>query len=252
MLFVEKAPLFALAGASSMVTPLAQKWGGSMASTNDLSIGFRVQNVMKSFGVYIGKMFWPGKMMSLHLLAQDKNGLPYVEPEFFLLGLAVVVVLSTVAVAAFFLGRRYLTFGWLWYAGLLIPVIGFVQVGEQRWADRYTYVPYVGLFVAIVWTIGELLDRFPRWRPTLLFATAGGAVLVLTTWISWTNYQIQSWSDVETHLVHALEVEPDNWNMLNNHGVYLWKEGQKRQEKRDELLREGKTQRSAGIRQGNA
>ncbi len=241
-LVVEKAPLFALAVVSSMVTPIAQSHGGSMASTSDLSIFFRIQNVMKSFGVYVGKMFWPGKMMSLHLLAQDKQGLPYVEPEFFLIGVAVVVGMTAVAVAAFFLGRRYITFGWFWYVGILVPVIGFVQVGEQRWADRYTYVPYVGLFVAIVWTIGELIDSFPRWRPLLLFATAGGAVLVLTSWTSWTNYQIQSWRDVETHLLHALDVEPDNWNMLNNHGVYLWKEAQKREAKRNELLTEGKTQ----------
>ena len=242
MLVVEKAPLFALAAISSVVTPIAQSHGGSMASANDLSPVFRLQNSIKSFSVYIGKMFWPGKMMSLHLIAQDKNQQPYVEPEFFLLGVAVVVVLTAVAIAAFFLGRRYITFGWLWYVGLLVPVIGFVQVGEQRWADRYTYVPYVGLFVAIVWTIGELIDRFPRWRPTLHFATAGGAVILLASWTSWTNYQIQTWSDVETHLVHALDVEPDNWNMLNNHGVYLWKEAQKREAKRDELLREGKTQ----------
>jgi tetratricopeptide (TPR) repeat protein len=421
MLVIEKAPLFALAVVSSMVTPIAQSHGGSMASTSDLPIGFRLQNVMKSFGVYVGKMFWPGKMMSLHLLAQDERGQPYVEPKFFLIGVVVVAVLTTLAAAAVlkdlkwnrlgliagwfcyllvvvsliplaqssgtalkpetvaascvilavlgcvaiiavlqkwrwlaltagwvwyvlglipvfvcfeiwrafiegptsvpswptlvpgvltvlisiamvvsflknwqwpllnvvwfcFLGAMvplmcflhgwpslamaqivmytvlispaiaaiaavffrkwkcsYLAVGWFWYVGILVPVIGFVQVGEQRWADRYTYVPYVGLFVAIVWTIGELVDRFPQWRPPLLFATAGGAVLLLTSWTSWTNYQIQSWHDVETHLVHALDVEPDNWNMLNNHGVFLWKEGDRWEAKRSRLLSEGKT-----------
>jgi tetratricopeptide (TPR) repeat protein len=242
MLVVEKAPLFALGAISAVVTPIAQSHGGSMASANDLKVIFRVQNAIKSFSVYIGKMFWPGKMMSLHLIAQDEHGMPYVEPELFWLGLAIVLTLTAIAIAAFFLGRRYITFGWLWYFGLLVPVIGFVQVGEQRWADRYTYVSYVGLFVAIVWTIGDLLDRFPRWRPLLLTATAGGAVLVLSSWTSWTNFQIQTWRDVETHLVHALEVEPDNWNMLNNHGVYLWKEAQKNEQKRNELLTEGKSQ----------
>ncbi len=164
MLIVEKAPLLAMAACSSMVTPIAQSHGGSMASASDLPLGFRLQNSIQSYGAYIGRMFWPGKMMSLHLLLSDKNGHPYVEPSMFWLGLAVVVVLSAVALAAFFLGRRYITFGWLWYVGILVPVIGFVQVGEQAMADRYTYIPYVGLFVAIVWAIGDLMDSFPKWR----------------------------------------------------------------------------------------
>ena len=226
MLIVEKAPLLAMAACSSMVTPIAQSHGGSMASASDLPLGFRLQNSIQSYGAYIGRMFWPGKMMSLHLLLSDKNGHPYVEPSMFLLGLAVVVVLSAVALAAFFLGRRYITFGWLWYVGILVPVIGLVQVGEQAMADRYTYIPYVGLFVAIVWAIGDLMDSFPKWRWPILLATAGGIACVLVSWISWTNYQCQTWHDRERHLRHALEVEPDNWNMLNNLGVHLWKSAQ--------------------------
>ena len=72
--------------------------------------------------------------------------------------------LTCAAIAAFFYGRRYVTFGWLWYVGTLVPVIGFVQVGEHAMADHYTYIPYVGLFVAIVWAIAEVLDRLPPLR----------------------------------------------------------------------------------------
>ena len=225
-LVLEKAPLLALAAASGMVTPIAQSHGGSMASANDLPVWFRIQNATKSFDVYIGKMFWPGRMMSLHLLAQDAKGQPYVEPSLFWLAVVVMAVLSAVAIAAFFLGRRYVTFGWLWYVGILVPVIGFVQVGEQRWADRYTYVSYVGLFVAIVWSIADLMDRFPQWRRWLQCTAAGGMICILASWIPWTNYQTQTWHDRERHLRHALTVEPDNWNMLNNLGVHLWKSAQ--------------------------
>ena len=307
MLCVEKAPLFALAAVSSVVTPIAQSHGGSMASSNDLPIEFRLQNSTQSYAAYIGRMFWPGKMMSLHLLLSDKNGRPYVEQSMFWLGVVVFVVLTSVAVVAFFLGRRYITFGWAWYVGILVPVIGFVQVGEQAMADRYTYVSYVGLFIAIVWGIGDLLDSFPRWPRLLVSCMAGSLAGVLlfiklifsidwfinwivsinrivagydrlvlaiaiaaivcvscvagaasafvcwvilpilarlarlalrrsviaaatacifVSWISWTNYQCQTWHDREVHLRHALEVEPDNWNMLNNLGVHLWKSAQ--------------------------
>jgi tetratricopeptide (TPR) repeat protein len=243
MLVVEKAPLFALAAISSVVTPIAQSHGGSMASTNDLPMAFRLQNSTVSYAGYIGRMFWPGKMMSLHLLLSDpKTGRPYVDPTSFKLAVVVVMILTAIAVASFVLGRRYIAFGWFWYVGILVPVIGFMQVGEQAMADRYTYTSYIGLCVAIVWGLGELLERFPRWRPLVLLGLAGGTAFIFTSWISWTNCQIQTWRDVETHLLHALDVEPDNWNMLNNHGVYLWKEAQKNEQKRNELLNEGKTQ----------
>ena len=123
---------------------------------------------MQSYLIYISKLFWPGKMMSLHMLVSDEMGHPYVEPRMIALSIACFVCLTAVAIAAFFYGRRYVTFGWLWYVGTLVPVIGFVQVGEQGYADRYTYIPYIGLFVAIVWAIADLLDRFRSLRRLLV------------------------------------------------------------------------------------
>ena len=135
--------------------------------------------------------------------------------------------MTAVAIVAFLYGRRYVAFGWLWYVGTLVPVIGFVQVGEQAMADRYTYIPYIGLFVAIVWGIADLLENFAFLRK-LPPALAVAMVVILGSCMSWTNYQIQTWRDVQTHLLHALDVEPDNWNMLNNYGVWLWKEARER------------------------
>jgi len=242
---IEKLPLFALSCISAIITPYAQGHGGSMASTSDLPISFRLQNVVQSYAGYIGRMFWPGKMMSLHLLVQDQAGHPYCEPRMVALALVVFMSLSGVAVAAFIFRRRYVAFGWAWYVITLVPVIGFIQVGEQAMADRYTYIPYIGLFVAIVWAIGDLLDHLPQWRQPLLLVVGGATTFVLATWICWTNCQIQTWRDVPTHLRHALEVEPENWNMLNNYGVWLWKEAQKYEAQRSEALAAGDAQKAA-------
>ena len=131
-----------------------------MASTAELPISFRIQNVLQSYAGYIGRMFWPGKMMSLHLLVMDEMGHPYVAPQMVALSVVVVLLLTALAIVAFMYGRRYLAFGWFWYVGTLVPVIGFVQVGEQAMADRYTYIPYIGLFVAVVWAVADLLENF--------------------------------------------------------------------------------------------
>jgi protein O-mannosyl-transferase len=227
-LLAEKIPLFCLSLISAAITPYAQAHGGSMATTSELPLTFRIANSLQSYMIYIYKMFWPGKMMSLHLLVSDEQGHPFVAPGMIVLSTLVFLSLTSLAVAAFFFGRRYVTFGWFWYVGTLVPVIGIVQVGEQGYADRYTYIPYIGLFVAIVWAIGEAIDRLPNMRRMLVPAVSLAIVGIVCVWTSWTHYQITNWRDIETHLLHALDVEPDNWNMLNNYGVYLWKDGQQK------------------------
>ena len=157
MLGLEKVPLLALSAASAFITPYAQGHGGSMASTDELPISFRIQNSLQSYAGYIGRMFWPGKMMSLHLWSRTKRGTPTSSRGWSCCPWQSWRRLTAVAVAAFFYGRRYATFGWFWYVGTLVPVIGLVQVGEQAMADRYTYIPYIGLFVAIVWAAADLL-----------------------------------------------------------------------------------------------
>src|SRR5208283_868752 len=102
-----------------------------------------------------------------------------------------------VAIAGLFYGRRYLTFGWFWYVGTLVPVIGLVQVGEQSMADRYTYIPYIGLFVAIVWGVADLLERFRMPRRMAAASCTLAMVVILGSWISWTNHQVQTWRDVQ-------------------------------------------------------
>jgi tetratricopeptide (TPR) repeat protein len=220
-LVVEKIPLFVLAALSAIITPYAQNHGGSMASPAELSLAFRIENSLQSYLTYITRMFWPGKMSVLYLLDPEHVN------HYYTAG-AVVVLLSITGLViwAAYRGRRYLAFGWFWYLGVLVPVIGLVQVGEQSHADRYTYLSYVGLFIMLAWGIADLISLLPEFQAPLRVVTGTVMALVLVVCVGWTKYQLQFWTDVETHLRHALSITPDNWNMLNNLGVKLWKKGQ--------------------------
>ena len=218
---VEKIPLFVLAALSAIITPYAQNHGGSMASPAELSLAFRIENSLQSYLTYITRMFWPGKMSVLYLLDPEHVN------HYYTAG-AVVVLLSITGLViwAAYRGRRYLAFGWFWYFGILVPVIGLVQVGEQSHADRYTYISYVGLFIMLAWGIADLIGLLPEFQALLRVVTGFVMALVLVVCVGWTKYQLQFWTDVETHLRHALSITPDNWNMLNNLGVKLWKKAQ--------------------------
>ena len=143
---IEKLPLLALAAVSAIITPYAQGHGGSMASTNDLSFAFRVENALQSYLTYITRMFYPGRMSVLYLLDVDK-----VNHYYTALSIIVLTTITGLVILGLVFGRRYLAFGWAWYLGTLVPVIGIMQVGEQTHADRYTYTPYIGLFIMLAW-----------------------------------------------------------------------------------------------------
>ncbi|MGO9114129.1 MAG: tetratricopeptide repeat protein [Thermoguttaceae bacterium] len=243
-LVVEKIPLFALSAFSAAITPYAQKHGGSMASTDELSLAFRFENSLQSYLTYITRMFWPGKMSVLYLL--DPNHVNH----FYTVAAAITMLLITALVIwAAYHGRRYLAVGWFWYVGTLVPVIGIVQVGEQTHADRYTYIPYIGLFIMLAWGIADLISLLPQARTVFRVATGFAMVLVLGTCVGWTKYQLQFWTGVEVHLRHALTITPDNWNMLNNLGVYLWKQAQEQDVKAAKAEAEGDLETAKAYRQ---
>jgi tetratricopeptide (TPR) repeat protein len=221
-LVAEKVPLFVLSLISAAITPYAQNHGGSMASANELSVAFRMENSLQSYMTYITKMFYPGKMTVLYLL--DPEHVNHRQTALSVLGL---VLITAFVIWGTLRGRRYLAVGWLWYVGTLVPVIGIVQVGEQTYADRYTYIPYVGIFIMIAWGIADLISMLPAAGGALRFAAGFAIMIVLAVCVGWTKFQLQYWTGVEVHLRHALTITPDNWNMLNNLGVYLWKQAQK-------------------------
>ena len=199
-MLLEKLPLFALSAASAAVTVLAQSRGGAVASSARLPLTERLGNAVVSYGAYIGKMLWPAHLAAYY---------PYPDPlpaTHVALGAVVLVATSVVAVR---LARRrpYVLVGWLWYLGTLVPVIGIVQVGTQAMADRYSYLPLVGLFVALAWALHDLTEADPRRRrPVLLVA---GALVVLCTAV--TRSQVRHWESSRTLWTHALAVKSGNY-----------------------------------------
>jgi protein O-mannosyl-transferase len=207
-LLLEKLPFFALALASCVVTFIVQRKGGAVSTS--ISFGSRLANALISYVRYIGKMLWPG---GLSILYPHPGHWPVWQVA------AAAALLLVICAVVFLLARRrpYLAIGWLWFCGTLVPVIGLVQVGIQSMADRYTYLPLIGLFIMLVWGIAEWMPDRP-WRPGLL---AVGSVLALGACTLLTAGQIRFWRDSETLFGHAVKVTRDNYLAYNNLGFYL-------------------------------
>ena len=171
LLIREKLPLFAIAAASCVITFVVQRLEGAVAPTDFIGIGPRLANALVSYAAYIGKMLWPFGLAVFYPLA--KTGTPWWWAPAAGAGLAAATYLAVRA------ARRhpYIAVGWLWYLVTLLPVIGIVQVGGQAMADRYTYVPYIGLFIATAWGVPELLGLRRVAGGSGLAARVGLAVL---------------------------------------------------------------------------
>jgi tetratricopeptide (TPR) repeat protein len=207
-LVAEKAPFVLLAAASSVITFLVQRKGGAVSTA--LTFGERIANALVSYVRYIGKMFWPKNLSILYPHPGHWPAWQVIVSA----GLLLAVFGAVILVAR---KRPYLAVGWLWFCGTLVPVIGLVQVGIQSMADRYTYVPLIGLFIMLVWGIGELIPVRP-WRGSAL---AIGAALLLAACAFLTARQIRFWRDSEALFGHAVQVTRDNYLAYNNLGFYL-------------------------------
>ena len=213
-LIAEKIPLIALSAGSSIVTFLAQR--GAIGWTEQLPVSARISNAIVTYVVYIRQMLWPAKLAVFY--PHPENRLPTWE-----ISLALVVLVG-ITVAAFVLRKKapYLITGWLWYLGMLVPVIGLVQVGWQGHADRYTYLPQVGLYIAVTWAVADLTVS---WRFQRIALGAAAALLVgVLSWRAW--LQTSYWRDSETLFTHALAVTSNNDVALNNLGIIFLDKGQ--------------------------
>jgi Flp pilus assembly protein TadD len=210
----EKIPFFALAVAASVVTYLVQRQGGAVAAVAGLPLGARVSNALISYGRYLGAVFWPTGLAAY-----------YPHPGHWPLGKALMAGGMLLAVSVLFLTQRRrapsLLVGWLWFLGTLVPVIGLVQVGQQAMADRYAYLPSVGVLILGVWGACELSGRRPYWMRA--WALAGGATLALCAAL--TRQQIGYWRDSEALWRHALAVTEDNYFAHDSLGIVLAKAG---------------------------
>ncbi len=208
-LLAEKIPFFALSVAASLATIKAQANLGTLQTVAQYSLTTRVVNALVSYFGYLEKCFVPAKLAVFY---------PY--PESLPVGLALIsgVILIGVTIAAVvWRGRRpYLLAGWLWYLGILVPVIGLVQVGGQAMADRYSYVSLVGIFIMLVWTVEEATRGWER--RSLLRVPATAAVLVSLAAL--TNRQLGFWQDSPTLFRHALAVTERNWCAHSCLGYY--------------------------------
>ncbi len=213
-LVMEKIPLIALSAVSSLITFLAQR--GAIGWTEQLPMSERITNAFVAYVVYIRQMFWPTELAVFY--PHPENRLPIWE-----VSLALIILVGIMA-AAFVLRKRapYLVTGWLWYLGMLVPVIGLLQVGWQGHADRYTYLPQIGLYIAVTWALTDLIRSW-RFQRTALSAAA----LIVIGALSWRGWlQTSYWRDSETLFTHALAVTSNNDVALNNLGIIFLDKGQ--------------------------
>jgi tetratricopeptide (TPR) repeat protein len=215
-LVVEKIPLFALVAASAVITFLAQSHGGGVRTFTEASITLRLSNALVSYAKYLLLAFWPNDLAVFYPF--PKAGVPAWQ--------IIGGTLLLIGITAFcFFHRKirpYLIVGWLWFLGTLVPVIGLVQVGGQTMADRYFYIPSVGLFIAIVFGLADIAER-RRVAPWLSAAIANVVLLVLA---ALTNAQIHRWSDSFTLFKHALTVAPPSVLAEDCLGLAMHRNGQ--------------------------
>jgi tetratricopeptide (TPR) repeat protein len=213
-LLLEKLPLFGLVVASSVITFLVQRAGGAVSPLTGLPLEARLANAVVAYIRYLGKWLWPTDLAVL-----------YPHPGWWPAGVVVgcVLLLAALTVGAIWLRRRqpWLTVGWLWYLGTLVPVIGIVQVGIQSMADRYTYVPMLGLALGVSWGAFHLAARSDGWRAGL--AVLG--VLYAAFCLVLTREQIGHWRTSETLFRRTVAVTKNNYLAYNNLGFDFSNQG---------------------------
>jgi tetratricopeptide (TPR) repeat protein len=204
----EKVPLFALAILSSIVTYIAQQKVGAIQSFEVLPLGVRMGNAFISYIAYIGKMIWPSNLAVFYPH-------PGLLVSWQVLGSVFLLIAITLAVIWMAKKSPYLATGWLWYMGTLVPVIGIVQVGGQAMADRYTYIPLIGLFITVAWGVPDLLKKW-SYRKEILLAASALIILCLSI-ITWT--QVGYWQNSITLFDHTLKITDNNWLAYYGRGV---------------------------------
>jgi tetratricopeptide (TPR) repeat protein len=211
----EKIPLFLLAAGSCLVTWEAQQQERAIQSLEVFSLWTRLQNALVSYTAYMGQMFWPRNLAVFYPH-------PGANRPAWQAAAAALLLLALLALALKLARRRpYLVVGWLWYLGTLVPVIGLVQVGSQALADRYTYLPLVGLFIAFSWGIADIALLLHCRVSLIAFLEAG--LVTACALLSWV--QVGYWKNSSTLWNHALAVTQNNWLAHLNLGVALEHQG---------------------------
>lgn len=199
-LLFEKVPLLLLSAAVSAVTVITQKGQGTVVSLTLLPLSTRVETSLISYAGYLGKIFWPVNLCVYY---------PYPDhwPMITLATSVIALALVSAGVILFARKQPWLLMGWLWFLGTLVPVIGLVQVGEQCMADRYTYIPSIGIFIGVIWSVSALASR----RRGLVCLAFTVATLLVLSCVLLSRQQILVWKNSESLFRHAVEVSENNY-----------------------------------------
>jgi protein O-mannosyl-transferase len=203
----EKLPLIALCAGASAIAYFVQKSAGAVTA---IPLATRTVNVFISYVTYIGQTLWPTRLACYYPYPQSIRAWPAAA------ACAVLLAVSALAAWAWRM-RPYLAVGWFWFLGTLVPVIGLVQVGTQAHADRYMYIPMVGLLLMLAWGAADLVKKWPRTKP----AIAAAAVVSCAACMALAWKQASYWQNSETLFQHAIEVTQDNWVAEFDLGTYL-------------------------------
>jgi Flp pilus assembly protein TadD len=200
----EKVPLFLLSAAASVITLIFQRRVGAVGGLDALPLAVRMENALVSYAVYVAKLFWPSGLAALYPLQRSIPG--------WQIGVS-ILVLSAISFCVIRVGRQYsyVPVGWLWYVGTLVPVIGFIQVGSQSMADRYTYVPAIGLFIVVAWAIPDMISSLKQ--RNLLCGIAAAVVLAGCAIVA--HQQTTYWQSSITLWTHTVEVTKENYQAHN-------------------------------------
>jgi Flp pilus assembly protein TadD len=212
-LVLEKLPLFTLSVASAIITMLAQQSGGAVRSATEFPFGVRIANAIYAYAMYLWKMIWPNHLAPLYPHPGDSL------PAWRVILAAVILAIITALVWKF-RSRRYLLVGSLFFVGTLVPVIGLVQVGEAAMADRYAYIPLIGMFVMIAFGVSDIAEQ-KSWG----FLPAIPAATVLIALSFMTYRQIGYWQSNEELWSHTLAVTSNNFVAEDNLGGALILDG---------------------------
>ena len=210
-LVVEKIPLFALSAVSALITVKAQRAGHAMRL---YPLSIRLGNAIVSYASYVKKTFWPVDLSPMY----PHPGNSLAKGQVFAALLFLLIITALVIADR---RRRYLPTGWLWFVGTLVPMIGLVQVGTQAMADRYAYLPCIGLFLMICWLVADWAER--RHVAKVWLGGVGVAVLLALAFVA--HQQIGYWDDNITLWTHALQVTRNNWVAEDNLGGALMEDG---------------------------
>ncbi len=214
-LLLEKVPFFLLALASSVVTFIVQKTGGAVASLHYLSLGQRITNALVSYVRYLGKTVWPDNLAIFYPIHPSW-------PAWQWAGAGLLIAAISLLAIAMLRRQPYFPVGWFWYLGTLVPVIGLVQVGGQSMADRYTYMPLVGIFIIFSWGVADLLGQGQLRKLNPAWAVI---VPVLALCLVVTRKQTSYWKEGATLFRHAIAVTTNNVLAHVNLGEALDKVG---------------------------